>query len=388
MKNDREFISNLRKAWRDEELSARNYRALAERERNPERRAILEKMAEAEERHAANWAKKLKEIGEPPSAFSESPVERMRRWMLLRSSTEAAVQMLEAGESDADLLYDKLMAAVDNDADRKLMLEAQLEEKAHSRMLQEMAQPLSPHLPQSRLESILKAEKWHVSAGGWIGQAIYGVNDGLGAAFGVVSGVAGATSVNGEFVLLSGFAAMIASALSMGSGAYLATKSEREVNEAELERERRELQEHPEEEKEEMELFYQLKGFSASESKMMVDRLAQQPEQMLKTLAHEELGLSEQTFPNPWKSAISATISTAIGASVPILPFFFASGITALVFSAIISTAAHFLVGASKVLVTGRSWMKSGIEMTVVGLGEAAVTYAIGLLISPMIHKF
>lgn len=388
MKNDREFINNLRKAWRDEELSARNYRALAERERNPERRGILEKMAEAEERHAANWAKKLKEIGEAPNAFSESPVERMRRWMLLRSSTEAAVQMLEAGESDADLLYDKLMAAVDNDADRKLLLEAQLEEKAHSRMLQEMAQPPSSHLPQSRLESILKAEKWHVSAGGWIGQAIYGVNDGLGAAFGVVSGVAGATSVNGEFVLLSGFAAMIASALSMGSGAYLATKSEREVNEAELDRERRELQEHPEEEKEEMELFYQLKGFSASESKMMVDRLAQQPEQMLKTLAHEELGLSEQTFPNPWKSAISATISTAIGASVPILPFFFASGITALVFSAVISTAAHFLVGASKVLVTGRSWMKSGIEMTVVGLGEAAVTYAIGLLISPMIHKF
>jgi len=388
MKNNRDFVNNLRKAWRDEELSARNYRALAERERNPERRAILEKMAEAEERHAENWVKKLRELGEAPDAFSESPVEKMRRWMLLRSSTEAAVQMLEAGESDADVLYDKLMAAAGNEDDRKLLLEAQLEEKAHSRMLQEMSQPPSSHLPQSRLESILKAEKWHVSAGGWIGQAIYGVNDGLGAAFGVVSGVAGATSVNGEFVLLSGFAAMIASALSMGSGAYLATKSEREVNEAELDRERRELQEHPEEEKEEMELFYQLKGFSASESKMMVDRLAQQPEQMLKTLAHEELGLSEQTFPNPWKAAISATISTAIGASVPILPFFFASGITALVLSAVISTAAHFIVGASKVLVTGRSWLKSGVEMTVVGLGEAAVTYAIGLMISPMIHKF
>jgi predicted membrane protein (TIGR00267 family) len=384
---DKDFIKNLRQAWRDEVLSARNYRALAERERKPERRAILEKMAEAEERHAENWSKKLKELGEGPDGFSETPVEKMRRWMLLRSSTEAAVQMLEAGESQADLLYDKLMAAVTNEQDRKLLLEAQLEEKAHSRMLQEMAQPPSALLPQSRLESILKAEKWHVSAGGWIGQAIYGVNDGLGAAFGVVSGVAGATSVNGEFVLLSGFAAMIASALSMGSGAYLATKSEREVNEAELERERRELEEHPEEEKEEMELFYQLKGFSPEESKMMVERLAQQPEQMLKTLAHEELGLSEQTFPNPWKSAISATISTAIGAAIPVLPFFFASGVTALVLSAAISTAAHFIVGASKVLVTGRSWLKSGLEMTVVGLGEAAVTYAIGLLISPMIHR-
>ncbi len=387
MNKDKEYIKNLTQAWRDEVLSARNYRAMAERERKPERRAILEKMAEAEERHADNWAKKLRELGESPGGFSETPAEKMRRWVLLRSSTEAAVQMLEAGESQADVLYDKLMAAVDNENDRKLLLEAQLEEKAHSRMLQEMSQPQSAHLPQSRLESILKAEKWHVTAGGWIGQAIYGVNDGLGAAFGVVSGVAGATSVNGEFVLLSGFVAMIASALSMGSGAYLASKSEREVYQAELDRERRELEEHPEEEKEEMELFYQLKGFSASESKMMVERLAQQPEQMLKTLAHEELGLSEQTFPNPWKSAISATISTAIGAAVPVLPFFFATGVTALVISAVVSTLAHFIVGASKVLVTGRSWIKSGIEMTVVGLGEAAVTYAIGLLISPMIHR-
>jgi len=384
---DKGYIKNLKQAWRDEMLSVRNYRALAERERKPERRAILEKMAEAEERHAENWERKLKELGEPPGGFIETPIEKIRRWMLLRSSTEAAVQMLEAGESQADLLYDKLMAAATNENDRRLLLEAQMEEKAHGRMLQEMGQtPASAHLPQSRLETILKAEKWHVTAGGWIGQAIYGVNDGLGAAFGVVSGVAGATSVNGEFVLLSGFAAMIASALSMGSGAYLATKSEREVYEAELERERRELEEHPEEEKEEMELFYQLKGFSPEESKMMVDRLSKQPDQMLKTLAHEELGLSEQTFPNPWKSAISATISTALGAVVPILPFFFATGIAALILSAVISTAAHFIVGASKVLVTGRSWLKSGIEMTVVGVGEAAVTYAIGLLISPMIH--
>ena len=383
---DKEYLKNLKRAWRDEMLSARNYWALAERERKPERRVILEKMAEAEERHAANWEKKLTELGEAPESFSETPIEKARRWMLLRSSTEAAVQMLEAGESQADLLYDKLMAAATSEKDRKLLLEAQLEEKAHSRMLAEMAEPQAGYLPQNRLEKILKAEKWHVTAGGWIGQAIYGVNDGLGAAFGVVSGVAGATSVNSEFVLLSGLAAMVASALSMGSGAYLATKSEREVYEAELERERRELEEHPEEEKEEMELFYQLKGFSAEESKMMADRLSKQPEQMLKTLAHEELGLSEQTFPNPWKAAISATISTAVGAAVPVIPFFFATGLTALVLSAIISTAAHFIVGASKVLVTGRSWLKSGTEMTIVGLGEAAITYAIGLMIAPMIH--
>ena len=254
-------------------------------------------------------------------------------------------------------------------------------------MLEEMTdgQGHPPHHPQRKLDLIFRREKWHVRAGGWIGQAIYGVNDGLGAAFGVVSGVAGATNTNGEFVLLSGFAAAIASALSMGSGAYLATKSEREVYEAEMEREKKEIEENPEEEKEELELFYQLKGFSVKESKKMVARLAKEPEHMLKTLAHEELGLSEQSFPKPWSAAGSATISTALGAMVPVIPFVFWSGMTALIISFIISTLAHFLVGASKVVVTGRSWIKSGTEMTLVGLGEAVVTYLIGLWIAPMI---
>ncbi len=202
----------------------------------------------------------------------------------------------------------------------------------------------------------------------------------------MVSGVAGATSVNGKFVLLSGIATGIASALSMGSGAYLATKSEREIYESEVEHERHEIEASPDEEREEMELFYQLKGFSAEESKMMATRLAEQPEQLLKTLAHEELGLSDRAFPNPWKAAVSASVSTAMGAFIPVIPFFWMTGTTALIASFIISTAAHFAVGASKVLVTGRSWLKSGAEMTVVGLGEAIVTYAIGLLIAPALR--
>jgi VIT1/CCC1 family predicted Fe2+/Mn2+ transporter len=171
----------------------------------------------------------------------------------------------------------------------------------------------------------------------------------------------------------------------MGSGAYLAMKSEREIYEAEMEREQREIEENPEEEREELELFYQLKGFTAEEARTMATRLAEKPDQLLKTMAHEELGLSEQTFPNEWRAAVSATLSTAIGAAVPVIPFLFSSGMTALLISLIVSTVAHFAVGASKVLVTGRSWLKSGTEMTLVGLGEAAITYSIGLLVSPAI---
>ena len=382
MSSKEKFIRGLEQAWRDEVRSAKNYRVLADQEKNPEKKAILIRMAEAEDRHAERWAKRLAELGVEPGEYKESLAERLRRWVLLKSDPAVAAQMLEAGEAEADKLYDVLLGNAQSEHDTAALLSAQREENAHSKMLEEFEGKGARH-PQTRLEKILGREQWHVRAGGWIGQAIYGVNDGLGAAFGVVSGIAGATHVNSEFVLLSGFATMIASALSMGSGAYLATKSEREVYEAEMDRERQEIETNPEEEREELELFYQLKGFTEQEAKAMVARLAKNPDQLLKTLAHEELGLSEQSFPRVWRSAVSATISTAIGAMIPVLPFLFAQGLSALVISFIVSTLAHFAVGASKTIVTGRSWVRSGTEMTLVGIGEAAITYLIGLLVAP-----
>src|SRR5262249_36148713 len=155
--------------------------------------------------------------------------------------------------------------------------------------------------------------------------------------------------------LIAGLAGMLASALSMGSGAYLATKSEREIYEAEIERERKEIEADPEEEKEELALFYQLKGFTEEEAQALAERLSKQPEQFLTTLAHEELGLSEGNFPNPLVSAASAAISTGIGAFIPIIPFFFLSGLAAVIWAAVISLVAHFAVGAAKTLITGRS---------------------------------
>jgi predicted membrane protein (TIGR00267 family) len=179
--------------------------------------------------------------------------------------------------------------------------------------------------------------------------------------------------------LISGLAGMLASTLSMGAGAYLAAKSEAEVYEAEISRERAEVEENPEEEIEEMSLFYQLQGFTPEESQKMAERLAQQPEQLVQAMAQSELGLSEHRFPNHWTAATSAAISTAIGAFVPIIPFFFTGGMTAVAISFGISLAAHFLVGALKSLITIRSWWASGLEMTWIGIIVAVVTYGLGL---------
>ena len=126
--------------------------------------------------------------------------------------------------------------------------------------------------PRSTLDTILGRERWHVRGTGWIGDAIYGINDGLGAVFGIVSGMAGYTG-GSEVVLAAGLAGTLASALSMGAGAYLSSKSQREVYESEVAREKAEIEEDPHEEMLELELFYQLKGFSAEESRSMAERL-------------------------------------------------------------------------------------------------------------------
>ena len=95
-------------------------------------------------------------------------------------------------------------------------------------------------------------------------------------------------------------------------------------------------------------------------------------------MAAEELGLSEESFPSPVRSALASSISTAIGAFIPVIPFFFIGGTPAIIAAAIISIAAHFLVGAAKTLITGRNWVASGTEMALVGIIAGVVTYAIG----------
>src|SRR2546430_9068197 len=125
--------------------------------------------------------------------------------------------------------------------------------------------------------------------------------------------------------------------------------------------------------------LFRSQGFNAEESQKMAERLAENPEQLVQAMAQSELGLSEHRFPNPWKSAASASLSTAVGAFIPIIPFFFMSGLPAVIVAFIVSIVAHFVVGAIKSLITIRSWWASGFEMTLVGVIEAVVTYGLGL---------
>jgi VIT1/CCC1 family predicted Fe2+/Mn2+ transporter/rubrerythrin len=368
-------LATVERMWRREVEAAHTYKLLAARESDPKRAAILLRLAEQEDKHAARWSERI------ASATGRVPdpkeVERGLTWFQRIGDSSVVLHRLEQEESKAEAEYDDLMRRLSDPADRRIAEEAMLEERDHAVVLRGLAGGSMP-TPRSTLDTILRRERWHVRGTGWIGDAIYGVNDGLGAVFGIVSGMAGYTG-GSEVVLAAGLAGTLASALSMGAGAYLASKSQREVYESEVARERAEIAEDPHEEMLELELFYQLKGFSVEESRAMAERIHKEPKQFLKALVQEELGLSEENFPNPWRSTLSATVSTAVGGFIPIIPFFFTVGMPAVVASFIISTLAHFAVGASKALVTARPWWATGAEMTVVGVIEAAVTYGLGL---------
>jgi len=378
----------LEQNWQAEMTGYYTYRTLAEREPDSGRKQALESMATAEKEHAALWAARLQELGEPLPVYRGRQTGDADSLKNRIGGDDLALRRLEIDESRDIAKYSQQLKEL-GDAPSLAILNRVIEdEQEHYRELSSLIRRYPPRAgvrapeadPKTLLAQMLtKRNQGRAHTAGWIGDAIYGVNDGLGSIFGIVSGVSGATLGNSKYVLLSGIAGMIASALSMGSGAYLAAKSEREIYQAELAREREAIANNGPEARELLSLYFQVKGLPEQDADHMVEHIAGDPEQLLRALAAERLNSTEEALSNPLTSAISGALSTAAGAFIPIVPFFFVSGYRAVIISAVVSLLAHFAVGAAKSLVTVRSWWSSGFEMTFVGAVEGLVTYVIGL---------
>ena len=385
----KKVLAALEGNWKAEMEGHLTYLALAERDSDPVRAQVLRHLASAEWEHASLWSGRIEELGQPAPVWTGSPHGEADSLANRAGGIRMALRRLEIEESRAIAGYGEQLKSL-GDEDSIAILEHVIEdEKDHYHELGSLlrghyAVPAGTQKIDAKAvldEMLAKRSQGRKQPGAWIGDAIYGVNDGLGAIFGIVSGVSGATAGDSKYVLLAGLSGMIASALSMGSGAYLAAKSEREIYMAEVAREREAIQMNGPEARELLSLYYQVKGLPEADALHMVNHIANDPEQLLRALASERLGSSEEALSNPLVSASSGALSTAIGASIPIIPFFFLSGIEAVIAAAVISLAAHFAVGAAKSLITVRSWWSSGFEMTVVGAVEGAVTYGIGILL-------
>ncbi|HEV2438613.1 MAG TPA: VIT1/CCC1 transporter family protein [bacterium] len=371
-------IARVLEAWRGEIQARLAYELLAARERDPQKAKVLRRMAEGERTHRERLEARLAELG---AAVPDPASVRLPLWTRLQirlAPTEKVLAWRESLENAE--VQDTYGRPTGDAATDHLFQEIRKDEQAHSLAADEMRSGAvaGVETPEGRLKRILGRERWHQTGSSWISGAVYGANDGLGAVFGIVAGVSGATG-GSSFVLTAGLAGATASALSMAVGAFLAERSSAEVAAANVAGERREIEENPEEERQEMSLFYQLKGLSEQDADELAARLSESPETMLRSMVAEELGDTGETA-NPVQAGIAAGVSTGLGAFIPVLPFFWLHGTPAVLWAAAISLAAHFLVGAAKSLFTLRSWWSSGLEMTAAGAIVGGATYALGVL--------
>lgn len=240
-----------------------------------------------------------------------------------------------------------------------------------------LARDSAVHAKSLMGSSTVQSEPWHTAeSGGLLRNIVYGFNDGLTANFGLIAGVIGAAAQS-HIILISGIAGMIADALSMGSSGYLAAVSEKEVYEHEKATEAEEIKLMPELEIEELALIYQAKGIEKEEAYRRAKQIMQNPQQALEDKMHEELGLGERSI-SPFTEGWVTGVSTAVGALIPIFPFFFFEGSLAIWISFVISMLSHFIVGAARSFFTGRGILRSGFDMFMVGFGVAAIGYFIG----------
>ena len=358
----------FREHWADELDGAALYRALAEHT-GGEQREIFLALAEAEERHAAYWAAKLVELGEPaprPERHRRGLRVRMVAWLARRFGARAVLPIVERAEIAEAGHYDGVPEAT---------VAMATDERIHARVLA----GLTPSA--ARAGGIMRGERWHRGdASGRLRAAIFGVNDGLVSNLALVMGVTGGTA-DRRLILLAGVAGLLAGSFSMGAGEYISVTSQRELFERELALEAEEIEAMPEEEANELALIYRAKGVSREEAEAMAARIMRDRTTALDTMAREELGLNPDELGSPWGVAASSFVSFAAGAAVPVLPWLVASGVAAFAASVALSVLALFLVGAGISLLTGRSLIQSGARQLLVGGLAAAATFGIGRLI-------
>jgi len=224
----------------------------------------------------------------------------------------------------------------------------------------------------------------HSSVGSNFRDIILGGQDGIVNVLGVVLAIAAATN-EVKVVIIAGIAANLAESLSMAAVAYTSTKAYNQYYYSELQREKREVKEVPQQETREIYDIYYRKGFRGDLLHKIVKKITSSKKLWISTMMTDELQLSKEQLVNPYKSALIVGISALIGSTIPLLPFFFTSIKIGIISSLIASTLALFLTGALKAKFTIGNWLKNGIEMAVIGMVTALLGYGIGLLLGKII---
>ncbi len=215
-------------------------------------------------------------------------------------------------------------------------------------------------------------------SGGWLRPAVFGAMDGLVTNIALIAGVGGG-GVSPRSVVLTGTAGLVAGAISMGLGEYTSGRPANEQVAAEVAKERRELERHPEAEARELADAWVARGLSRDLATQVAEAVRANPEEALRVHVREELGVDPDDQPSPWAAAISSFICFSIGALVPLLPYLL--GFTSLWLALAVGGVGLFVAGAVVARFTNRAWWRSGLRQLLLGALAAGATYLIGALI-------
>lgn len=343
------------------------YRALAEAETDPKLAEVYRRLAAVEDSHAEYWRKQLVKLGARVPGLKPGFRTRALAFLARRFGPAFVLPAINTLEQTDSGVYDKQPEAVAGGLPQA--------ERSHARILSVIADGKTGLAGGA----IARLEGRHRAMGGnALRASVLGANDGLVSNLSLVMGVAGAEASSGS-LLLTGLAGLVAGACSMAMGEWLSVNSSRELYSKQVATEAMELEEVPEEEKEELVLIYQAKGLGEAEARALADRLLSDKSTALDTLVREEFGFDpEELGGSAWGAAGASFVLFAAGAIFPVAPYFFLEGVPALFASLAASGIALVLIGAGTSLFTGRGALFSAMRQLVIGFAAAGITYGIG----------
>src|SRR5712671_6964081 len=361
-------VARYRDNRQDEINSAALYRTLAALDPQKQLSQVYERLATVEDRHARFWEQHLRAAGASVPPPRPSWRARVLIWLAKRFGPQWVLPTIATFECVDRHTYDRQPEAQQT--------RLPVDERSHARLL-------SAIVGKTGIEgnTLARLEGRHRAIGGnALRAAVLGANDGLVSNLSLVMGVAGA-AVAERTILLTGLAGLVAGACSMAMGEWLSVNSARELAQKQIEIEKAELEQEPEEEIEEIALIYEAKGLPRPQAEALARQMMANKETALDTLVREELGIDpDELGGSAWTAAASSFFLFSVGAVFPVAPFLFLQGWMAVIASLVASGVALALIGAGTSLFTGRGIGFSAMRQLLVGYAAAAITYAIGML--------
>ena len=358
-------IEEIEANYLDERSSHWMYRSLAGLDREPTRAELLRELAIYEERHAAIWERLLQKVGTRIPREGRLREHRMLVSMARVFGVGTVLPILHKGEVDGIQKY-LVQAERWQDPDARAALREILpDEVAHE-------------------VDLFASMRRGTSSRGRLRSAILGANDGLGSILALAAGVAGATS-SSPAVVIAGVAGLVAGAVSMGASNYVSVKAEQEVDGSQRRLQRQAIGVARDTKRKELVQIYEEKGLTHGEAESVASRIAEKPEEFLKALLAEEHTAAEEASEGPAKQAAYTALAFAGAGLMPILPFFVLPAVEAVLASVALTGLALFLAGIIRALSTLNPFVRSGIEMVLIGMGAAAATYLVGLALGVLV---